>query len=68
MAKIRVPQKSGEIRVSRDGNDAVVYEVTNGSIEIDDADVDHFLKVVEGSELVASSVSSDDKSDAKSRK
>lgn len=49
MARVTVPQKDGEIRLAIDGNDAKVYAVANGVVNVDDADVARFLQAVEGS-------------------
>lgn len=50
---VRVPQEDGEISITRNGDldDPTVYTVTSGTVEVDAADVAHFLSVVTGAEL-----------------
>jgi len=51
MSKVNVEQKDGVITMSRAGGDPVGYEVSKGTVEVDDAEVDHFLRCVPGSSL-----------------
>lgn len=50
--KVRVPQKTGEITVAHAGDKPVVYEVSNGTVSVPEADVGHFLAVVNGAEEI----------------
>lgn len=51
--EIKVPQKDGEISISRDGNvhEPTVYEVKSGKVSVAEDDAAHFLAVVDGAEL-----------------
>jgi hypothetical protein len=51
--RVRVPQDDGEISISRRGDidTPVIYPVTNGTVEVDEADIGHFLTVIDGAEL-----------------
>lgn len=62
MAKISVPQDDGEIRIVRNGDldDPTVYPVTNGTVDVDDENVAHFLSVLTGSALVEDAKSKSD--------
>lgn len=53
MAKIRVPQPSGEITLTRGGSEVEIFEVKAGVVEIPDDYVDGFLRWVPGSEVVS---------------
>lgn len=50
---IKVPQKDGEISISRDGNvhEPTVYEVKGSKVAVAEEDAAHFLAVVDGAEL-----------------
>lgn len=49
MPKVSVPQKEGEIVIARAGDDPKTYRVTDGTVTVAAADLDHFLAHVEGS-------------------
>jgi hypothetical protein len=52
MVKVKVPQREGDIRIARGGDEPVVYEVSGGHVSVDEADVAHFLTVVAGAAAV----------------
>ena len=51
MAKVNVPQQDGEISISFAGDDPIVFEVANGTVEVPDDQVTSFLARVNGAEL-----------------
>ncbi len=50
MPTVNVPQESGEIRISRAGDEPEVYKVTNGHVTLKADEVEAFLAVVDGAE------------------
>jgi len=46
--KVTVPQKDGEIAISRNGDDPTVYKVNDGTVSVKDTDLPTFLAVVDG--------------------
>lgn len=54
MAKVRVPQAEGEIRISFGGGDPAAYPVKGGLVDVPDPDVDRFLLHVDGSAVETS--------------
>lgn len=51
---IKVPQKDGEIQISRDGDvhAPTAHKVSAHKVSVPEEDAVHFLSVVDGSELV----------------
>lgn len=52
MPKVRVLQDDGEIRIAVAGGDPTVYKVSGGTTTVREEDLDLFLGVVDGSEVV----------------
>lgn len=61
MAKVRVPQKDGEITFSRQGDEPRTYRVTDGEVTVAQADLDRFLRAIPGAEVVKGAGSPDSK-------
>jgi len=53
MQNVTVPQQEGEIRISHAGDEPVVYPVKNGTVQVEDAALDGFLRQVPGAEIAA---------------
>lgn len=54
MARVRVPQRGGQIAIARDGGEPTVHKVSDdGVTTVADADLPTFLVVVEGSQVEA---------------
>lgn len=53
MARIQVPQQEGEIVINRGGDARLVFEVTDGHVEVPDEDSADFVRDVEGAVIVA---------------
>lgn len=49
--RVRVPQSDGEIVMRHEGNDPVVYPVQAGIVEVDEAELQRFLRFVAGAEV-----------------
>ena len=68
MAKVRVDQKDGEIVVHHRRPELLTYKVSEGTVDVDDADLGWFLQYVGGSVADASNADAgtpgDDSSDA----
>lgn len=52
MPDVKVPQQTGTISVARNGDDPTVRTVSGGVVQVAEQDLDHFLAVVDGAQLV----------------
>lgn len=48
---VRVPQKEGEIRIAVAGDEPRTYKVSDHTVTVNNADLDHFLVTIEGSKV-----------------
>lgn len=53
MPDVRVKQKDGPIIITRDGGEPVTRHVQDHIVAVGDADLEHFLRTVEGSSVVS---------------
>lgn len=53
--EIKVDQRDGEISIALAGGDPKTYKVTDGEVTVEEADVERFLAVIDGSSLVGGS-------------
>ena len=59
MPRVRVPQKDGEITISRSGEEPVTRHVTDHEVQVAQADLEQFLRVIPGAEVVKGAGSPD---------
>lgn len=52
-AKVKVPQKDGEIVVRHGNNEPVTYRVSDGEVSVKSEDLAHFIAVVDGAHEIA---------------